>query len=232
MVITAVALAGAAVTTRAQETPLDAYFHVWSSDRAQLNVRKQAACAVRKFPADARRVVIEDISMRTILNSMPGLTKPCGDGALFRDNRISMSQPIFELALAEALIKRLPSATSLAGVATAPALKRESIPADTSNLPVRIRENLQIDGALLALDAATECAVRRDPEAAAWLARSQPGSNAERASIQQIIGGIRACDRRATIASPFVLRGLAAYNLYRLMDAAHLLGGAEGHDHA
>lgn len=148
---------------RGEDATLASYFDVWSAPRAQINLRQQAACAVRKYPADARRVVVEDLTMQAIVNGMADLTKPCSAGALFKDNRFTMSQPVFEYFLAEALIARLPAGTPLDPVTSAPPLPRQMVPRqDFSALPDNLRRSIEITDQITRLDLATECAVRRD----------------------------------------------------------------------
>jgi hypothetical protein len=216
-----------AVVTQAQETPVEPYFQLWSSERAQINLRKQAVCAVRKYPADAKRVVIEDLEMRTIINSMPGLIKLCGEGALFHDNRTTISQPMFGFVLAEALVGALTVPQSMDAVAAVPPLVRDALPDNVSALPPKMRENAAIDAKLSRLDAAAECAVRHDPNAAWRLVTARPSSDVEYTSLQQLAEAVRTCDQSSVSTPPFIMRGIVAYNLYRLLDAAHLVGDAK-----
>lgn len=212
----------------AQAPTIASYFQLWASDRAQTNLRKQAACIVRKYPAEARRVVVDEMTMRDVVNGMPALLKPCGSGALFKDNLFSISQPVFGLVLAEAMLARLPAGVPLAGVGNAPPLAREQPPhVDEASLSRRQRDAFALDAALLRLDAGGECVVRRDPQSASILARSAPSSAAERASLQTLQVAWTSCDGSDVDAPVFIRRGLIAYNLYRLMDAARLTGGKE-----
>ena len=222
----------AAVAAGASETPLDVYFKIWSSDRAQVNLRKQARCVVRKYPADARRVVVDDVDMRTIVGTMPHLMKPCGEGVLFKDNNFSISQPVYEFVLAEAFLAQLPAPPPLDAVRPIPPLSRETLPKDLSGVSARMRENFGIGAMLLQLDAAAECAVRRDPTEAWGLSVSQPHSDREDAALQRVNLNLRVCDPSAASAPPFILRGLVAYNLYRLLAAAHLVGDGKDSPHA
>lgn len=56
---------------------------------------------------------------------------------------------------------------------------------------------------------------------------SVPNSEAERASAQRLDASFATCVRTPVEVPGFIRRGIVAYNLYRLLDAARLASGGK-----
>jgi|GEM_PF-3562488 len=202
----------------AQEDPLKDFYRPWSDARSQFNLRKQASCTAEIYPAVVQQMILEELDVPDIWELESGVFKPCAAGALFKDNRISMAQPVYNWVLAEKLIlmEGRPAALSnLTGVAP---LDREEIAQGIESLPEKAREVLAFRNELLRLDAIGECVARAATEESYDLVFSKANSPEEQERFAKLLPVIESCKNSSLLADPpvFFWRGPITVNLFRL----------------
>ena len=190
-----------------------------------------AKCSVRKNPALAREFILSNRDYSS--NRFRSLLLPECLGEAMGDlssARLQFSGPVLWYIIADALVSRdlqrfdsdnLRNATPLPDLAIDP----PQIPAVEQASVARTPQNLAAAKNDIALIKYGECVVRADPHGSQKLLASTINSKDEAATLSALLPAFGAClDKGRQLASSrMILRGIFAFNYYRLANAPQVV---------
>lgn len=196
-----------------------------AQDRAAL--RGFAQCIARKYPSEARALVVRDLDLSQMRQEYPQLVDlSCFHAAWFKNKSMALGDVIYNAMLSEELLRGA-FAAARAGdksdrLRNGPALNHESIPRiDEASIPAKYLYLFRTDWALHSLDLVTDCVARNAPDSVFALTSAKADGPEEISSLNALRPTIAACRGSTLTFDPpsFVWRAYLAINLYRLVDA-------------
>lgn len=231
-VLFAVAAAAIAYSTASAADP-DSDYSIKQTRRLAYDYAK---CVVGRHHTAASEALLSNVDNHTILERYRELIDgDCLVRSTHASAKMSFPGDLYRYALADALVARELSTTTIPDFSKVPLLERGSPPEPPAALPAnaskadmkRYQNALKSFGeaqTFRALAEYGECVVRQNPAGARALLTTEPETGAESNSFDALRVTLAEClpEGRTLTFGKVVLRGTIAENYYRLAHATHL----------